>query len=100
MPFKKKYNSPAQTNKQAGQQAVLMIAIVSQQFSIMTQLSFNLIPKQQLSKLPKPDERPLFPGLYLIIVNNYKTIIVPNNSLNPAYPIAVAQAKPQPKDQM
>ena len=100
MPFKKKCNSPAQTNKQAGQQAVLMIAIVSQQFSIMTQLSFNLSPKQQSSKLPKPDERPLFPGLYLIIVNNYKTIIVPNNSLNPAHPIAVAQAKPQPKDQM
>ena len=47
-----------------------------------------------------PIEKPLFPGLYLIIVNNYKTIIVPNNSLNPAHPIAVAQAKPQPKDQM
>ena len=43
-------------------------------------------------------ERPLFPGLYLVY--NYKTIAVPNNSLNPAYPIAVAQAKPQPKDQM
>ena len=36
----------------------------------------------------------------MIIVKNYKTIIVPNNSLNPAHPIAVAQAKPQPKDQM
>ena len=77
-----------------------MIAIVSQQFSIMTQLSFNLSPKQQLSKVPKPDERPLFPGLYLIIVYNYKTITVLNNSLNPVYPIAVAQVKPQPKDQI
>ena len=38
-------------------------------------------------------ERPLILGLYLIIVKNYKTIIVPNNSLNPAHPIAVAQAK-------
>ena len=45
-------------------------------------------------------ERPLFPGVYLIIVKNYKTIIVANISLNPAHPIAVAQAKPQPKDQM
>ena len=45
-------------------------------------------------------ERPLFPGLYLIIVYNYKTITVPNNSLNPAHPIAVEQAKPQPKDQI
>ena len=77
-----------------------MIAIVSQQFSIATQLSFNLSPKQQSSRLPKPDERPLFPGLYLIIVNNYKAIIVPNHSLNPAHPIAVVQAKTQPKDQI
>ena len=77
-----------------------MISIVSQQLSIMTQLSFNLSPKKQSNKLPKPDERPLFPGLYLTIVYNYKTIAVPNNSLNPAHPIAVAQAKPQPKDQM
>ena len=45
-------------------------------------------------------ERPLFPGLYLIIIYNYKTIIVSNNSLNSAHPIAVAQVKPQPKDQM
>ena len=45
-------------------------------------------------------ERPLFPGLYLTIVYNYKTIAVPNSSLNPAHPIAIAQAKPQPKDQM
>ena len=78
----------------------MMIAIVSQEFSIVTQLSFNLSPKHQSSKLPKPDERPLFPGLYLTIVYNYKIITVPNNSLNPAHPIAVAQAKPQPKDQM
>ena len=77
-----------------------MIAVVSQKFSIVTQLSFNLIPKQQSSKSPKPDEKPLFPGLYLIIVNNYKRIIVLNDSLNPAQPIVVAQAKPQPKDQM
>ena len=45
-------------------------------------------------------ERPLFPGLYLIIVNNYKAIIVPKNSLKPVHPIAVAQAKLQPKDQI
>ena len=88
MLLKKKCNSPAQTNKQAGQQAVLMIAIVSQKFSIITSLSFNLSHKQQSSKLQKPDERPLFPGLYLIIVNNFKAITVPNGSLNPAYPIA------------
>ena len=36
----------------------------------------------------------------MIIVNNYKTTIVPNNSLNPVHPIAVAQAKPQLKDLM
>ena len=39
------------------------------------------------------EERPLFLGLYLMIVHNYKTIIVLNKSLNPAYPIAVVQAK-------
>ena len=77
-----------------------MIAIVSQQFSIVTQLSFNLSPKQKSSKLLKPDEKPLFPGFYLIIVNNYKAIIVPNHSLNPIHPIVVVQARPQPKDQM
>ena len=43
-------------------------------------------------------ERPLFPGLYLIIVNNYRRIMIPNDSLNPAHLIAVAQAKPQSKD--
>ena len=35
-----------------------------------------------------------------MIVYNYKTIIVLNNSLNPAHPIVVAQANLQPKDQM
>ena len=100
MPIKKKHNSPAQRNKQAGQQAVPMISKVSQQFNIASQLSFSLAPKQQLSKLLKPDKKPLIPGLNLIIVKNYKTIIIPNNSLNPEYPIVVAQAKPKPKDQM
>ena len=36
----------------------------------------------------------------MIIVKNYKIVIISNNSLNPAHPIAVAQAKPQPKHQM
>ena len=45
-------------------------------------------------------ERLLIPGLYLTIVNNYKIIIVPNDSLNPAHLIVIAQAKPQPKDQL
>ena len=94
------YNFPAQKNKPAGQQAVMMIMIVSQHFSIITQLSFNLTPKQQLSKLPKRDKKYLFPGLCLIVVNNSKTIFIPKNSLNPAYPIVVAQAKLQLKDQM
>ena len=40
-------------------------------------------------------ERPLFPGLYFMIVNNYKTIIVSHDSLNPTHPITVAKAKPQ-----
>ena len=44
-------------------------------------------------------ERHLISGLYLIKANDYKRIVVPNDSLNPAHPI-VAQAKPQPKDQM
>ena len=35
-----------------------------------------------------------------MIVNNYKRIIIPNDSLNPAYPIVVAQAKLQPKNKM
>ena len=38
----------------------------------------------------KLDERSLIPGLFLITVNNYKIIIIPNNSLNPAHPIVVA----------
>ena len=46
------------------------------------------------------NERPLISGLYLIIVKNYKIIIIPNDSLNPVYPITVAQMKPQPKYQM
>ena len=64
----------------------------------MTQLSLN--PKQQLSKLPKTDERPLIPGIHLIMANIYKIIIIANNILNPVHPIVVAQAKPQAKDQM
>ena len=44
----------------------------------------------------KKIERPLFPGLYLTIVYNSKIKTIPNNSLNPAHPIAVVQAKPQP----
>ena len=36
---------------------------------------------------------------YLIIVKNCKTVIV-SYSLNPVHPIAVAQVKTQPKDQM
>ena len=43
---------------------------------------------------------PLFSGLYLILVNNYKRRTLPNDSLNPAHPIIVAQVKLQPKDQM
>ena len=45
-------------------------------------------------------ERPLIPGLYLIIVNSFKAIIIVNDSLSTAHPIVIAQAKPQPKDQM
>ena len=45
-------------------------------------------------------ERPFIPGVNLMIVNNYKQITIPNNSLNPTNPIVVAQAKPQPQDQM
>ena len=77
-----------------------MIAIVSQQFSIVTQLSFNLTPKQWSSELPKPDEKPLIADLFLMIVSNYRTISIPNNSLSLVYPIVVAKAKPQPKDQI
>ena len=45
-------------------------------------------------------DRPFILSLYLIIINNYKIIIVPNDCLNPAYLIVVAQAKPQPKYQI
>ena len=45
-------------------------------------------------------ERPLTPVIYLIKVNNCKTIIIPNDSLIPAYTIVVAQEKPQLKDQI
>ena len=75
-----------------------MIATVSHQSSIVIQLSFNLSPKQKLSKLPKTDEIPLIPGLYLMIVNKYKGIIIPNDILSPEHPIVVAQAKTQPKN--
>ena len=75
-----------------------MIAIVSPQSSMMTQLSLN--SKQQLSKLPKTDERPLIPGIHLIMANIYKIIIIANDVLNPVHPIVVAQAKPQSKDRM
>ena len=44
-------------------------------------------------------KRYLIAGLYLMIVNNYKGITIPNDSLNLAHPIVVAQAKPQVKDQ-
>ena len=71
-----------------------MIAIAFQQSSIVTQLSFNQTLKQQLSKLPKPDVRPLIPGFHLMIVNNYKKMIEQNDAFNPEYPIVVAQAKP------
>ena len=49
---------------------------------------------------PTNPKKPLISGLYLMIVNNYKRVIIQNNSLNPGCPIVVAQAKPQPKDQM
>ena len=45
-------------------------------------------------------ERPFIPGLYLIIVNNDKRIIILYNSVNSIHPTVLAQAKPQPKDQM
>ena len=43
-------------------------------------------------------EKPLILGLFLVIVNNYKNIFIPNDSLNPAPLVVIAQAKPQPKD--
>ena len=75
-------------------------AIASQQSSTVTQLCFNLTPKQHSSMHPEPDERPLIPGLIIIIINNYKRIIIPNDSLKQAHPIVVAQAELQPKNQM
>ena len=38
-------------------------------------------------------ESTLIPGCCSILVNNYKVITIPNDSLNPAYPIEVAQEK-------
>ena len=43
-------------------------------------------------------ERPLIPGLCLMTVNNYKIIIIPNDSLNLAYPVVIAYAELQPKE--
>ena len=39
-------------------------------------------------------------GIYLIVINNYITIIIPNDSLNPEHLIVVAQENPQPNDQI
>ena len=47
----------------------------------------------QLYTIGTMDERPLFFGLYLIVVNKYKTITIPSNSFNPEYHTVVAQAK-------
>ena len=55
-----------------------------------TQLSLNLTLEQRSNKLLKPDERPFTLSLYLMIVINSKKPIIPNDSLNPAYPIAMA----------
>ena len=41
-----------------------------------------------------PSEKTLSPGLYLIMVNNYKTIVIINDSSNPVHPIVVVKAKP------
>ena len=35
-------------------------------------------------------ERPLIPGLYLMLVNNCKIIMILNDSLNPAHPVVIA----------
>ena len=40
----------------------------------------------EVSGFAKVYKRLLFPGLFLIVVNNYKKIIVLNNCLNPEYP--------------
>ena len=39
------------------------------------------------------NERPLIAGLYLVIVNNCKIMIMPNDSLNPAYLVVIAKQK-------
>ena len=64
------------------------------------------LQENAVNKLKNPFCEPLqmkelyFFGLYLIILNNFKRIMIPSDSLNPIHPIAVVQAKPQPKDQM
>ena len=58
-----------------------MIAIAFQQSSIVNQLSLNLTPKKRLSNLSIPDKRPLIPGFYLVLFNNDKKTIAPNDSL-------------------
>ena len=64
---------------------------------IRTLMSYHFkCSTQLLSK----NEIPLIHSLFLIIANNYKTIIIPNDNLNLAHPIALAQMKPEPKDQM
>ena len=59
-----------------------------------------LVFQQSIQLQTKANERPLFPCLYLIIVNNYRRIMILNDSLNPTHPIVVAQVKVQPKDHM
>ena len=39
-------------------------------------------------------EKPLFSGINLMLVNNYKRIFLSNDSLSPAHPIVLEQAKP------
>ena len=36
----------------------------------------------------------LIPGVFFIIVNSYKTIIISNDSSNLTHPIVIAQVKP------
>ena len=45
-------------------------------------------------------KRPKISGFYLMIVNNYKVTIIPNNSLSSEHPTVVAQAKIQAKGQI
>ena len=65
---------------------------------MVTYLSFSLGPKQRLSKLSKPDERPLNPVFHLVIVKNNNRIIIPNDNLNLEHPTVVAQLKPLLKE--